>query len=277
MSEPTLRAVAGFTLVTAYLARLVQFYRDVLGFAAHGVDKPIDKSEMALLGLSGAGRRQMLSLGDQILWIDQFEQAGRAYPADSDAASLWFQHLALVVDDMPGAYGRLRDITPISQEGPQLLPSSSGGVQAFKFRDPDGHPLELLQFPDEKTPAAWRERRRLDGQIGLGIDHSAISVADTEASATFYRALGLGTGKRTLNEGPAQQRLDGLPGVEVAVVPMKPEGGTPHLELLGYRTSKGQAGPALLANDVAATRIVWRGRQARLIRDPDCHLQQVWT
>lgn len=274
MSEPTLQAVAGFALVTADLARLVQFYRDVLGFTAHGGDKPIDDGEMALLGLSGVGRRQVLSLGDQTLCINQFEQAGRAYPADGDAASLWFQHLALVVDDMHGAYGRLRGIRPISQGGPQQLPAS-GGVQAFKFRDLDGHPLELLQFPGGKTPDAWWDRRRLDGQIGLGIDHSAISVADAEASATFYQALGLATGERTLNEGLAQERLDGLPGVEAAVVPMKPQGGTPHLELLGYRTPRGRAGPALRPNDVAATRIVWRGGLARLIADPDGHLHQV--
>ncbi len=277
MSEQTLRAIAGFTLVTADLARLVQFYCDVLGFASHGADAPIDTGDMALLGLSGAGRRQVLSLGDQSLWIDQFEQAGRTYPSDGDAASLWFQHLALVTDDMPSAYGRLRGITPISQGGPQLLPASSGGVQAFKFRDPDGHPLELLQFPDGKTLGAWRDRRRLDGQIGLGIDHSAISVSDAEASAAFYQALGLDIGHRTLNEGPAQQRLDGLAEVEVAVVPMKPQGGTPHLELLGYRTPQGEAGPALRPNDVAATRIVWRGGQARLIGDPDGHLHQVLT
>ena len=277
MSEQTLQAVAGFALVTVDLARLVDFYRDVLGFASPVADKPIDHGEMALLDLSGAGRRQVLSLGDQTLWIDQYEQAGRAYPADGDAASLWFQHLALVVEDMHNAYGRLRGITPISHEGPQLLPSSSGGVRAFKFRDPDGHPLELLQFPDGKTPCAWRDRRRLDGQIGLGIDHSAISVADAEASATFYEALGLGIGERTLNEGPAQQRLDGLPGVEVAVLPMNPQEGTPHLELLGYLMPKGQAGPWLRPNDVAATRIVWRGQQGGLIRDPDGHLHQVQT
>jgi len=277
MSEQTLQAVAGFTLVTADLGRLVQFYRDVLGFAAHGADKPIDNDEMALLGLFGAGRRQVLSLGDQMLWIDQFKQGGRAYPADGDAASLWFQHLALVVDDMRIAYGRLRGITPISQEGPQLLPGSSGGVQAFKFRDPDGHPLELLQFPDDKTPYAWRDRRRLGGQIGLGIDHSAISVADAEGSKAFYHARGLSIGKQTLNEGPAQQHLDSLPGVEVDVIPMHPPAGTPHLELLGYRTPKGQAGPTLRPNDVAATRIVWRGQHARLISDPDGHLQQVRT
>jgi len=277
MSKSTLQAVTGFALVTADLARLVRFYRDVLGFAPHGADKPIGDGEMALLGLPGAGRRQVLSLGDQTLWIDQFEQPGRPYPADGNAASLWFQHLALVVDEMNSAYGRLRGIAPISQGGPQLLPIASGGVQAFKFRDPDGHPLELLQFSGGKTPDAWRDRRRLDGQIGLGIDHSAISVADAEASAAFYEALGLGIDERTLNEGPAQQHLDGLPGVEVAVVPMKPQGGTPHLELLGYRTPQGQAGPALQANDVAATRVVWRGQQARLIRDPDGHLQQVQT
>lgn len=275
MSDRTLQAVAGFALVTAELSRLVHFYNHVLGFAVHGAVTRIDPAEIALLGLSGAGQRQMLSLGDQILWIDQFEQAGRAYPADSNAASLWFQHLALVVDDIHSAYGRLRDITPISHGEPQLLPASSGGVQAFKFRDPDGHPLELLQFPDRKTPGAWRDRRRLEGQIGLGIDHSAISVANAEASSTFYQTLGFGVGERTLNEGPAQQSLDGLAGVEVAVIPMNPRGGTPHLELLGYRTPRGQAGPGLRANDVAATRIVWRGQQARLISDPDGHLQQV--
>lgn len=277
MGGQTLQAIAGFALVTADLTRLVQFYRDVLGFASHGADTPIDNGEMALLGLSGPGRRQMLSLGDQTLWIDQFEQPGRPYSGDSNAASLWFQHLALVVEDIHSAYGRLRGIAPISQEGPQLLPSSSGGAQAFKFRDPDGHPLELLQFPGGGTPGAWRNRRRLDGQIGLGIDHSAISVADAGASAAFYQALGLGAGERTLNEGPAQQRLDGLPGVEVEVVTMKPQSGVPHLELLGYRTPESQAGPALRANDVAATRIVWLGQEARLIGDPDGHLHQVRT
>lgn len=132
MTEETLQAVTGFALVTADLTRLVRFYRDVLGFASHDEGKRIDNSEMALLGLSGAGRRQVLSLGDQKLWIDQYEQPGRPYPADSDAASLWFQHLALVVDDIQRAYVCLRSITPISQGGPQLLPSSSGGVQAFQ-------------------------------------------------------------------------------------------------------------------------------------------------
>ena len=128
----------------------------------------------------------------------------------------------------------------------------------------------------EEAPEPWRSRAKLDGQIGLGIDHSAICVADADASAGFYRNLGLGVGDATLNRGPAQERLDGLSDVEVRVVPMNPpEQTTPHLELLGYRTPKVEAQRALEANDVAATRIVWDGQTAAVIADPDGHLQQV--
>ncbi len=275
MSEPQLQGITGFSLITADPARLVGFYRDVLGFAPHGEERRIEGAEMRLLSLSGGGSRQSLSLGAQMLSIERFEAAGRPYPDEGDAASLFFQHLALVVADIAQAHARLRDVAAISSDGPQHLPSSSDGVRAFKFRDPDGHPLELLQFPSDKVPSAWRGRHPIPGQIGLGIDHSAISVGDADASAAFYGALGLGSGERTHNHGPEQQRLDGLADAEVEVVPMIPYNGTPHLELLGYRVSKGDRGPALMANDVAATRIVWRGGEARLLRDPDGHLQQV--
>jgi len=273
---PALEAIAGFRLVTADLPRLVRFYREVLGFSAYADETPLGDAEIRLLGLVGRGRRQRLSLGRQLVSIEAFEQPGRPYPTEGDAASLAFQHLALVVEDMREAYERLRGVTPITQGEPQQLPRSDGSVLAFKFRDPDRHPLELLQFPAGSAPAAWRGRRRLDGQIGLGVDHSAISVADAEASAGFYEGLGLGVGGRTLNEGPAQQRLDGLRDAEVAVVAMiPPERPTPHLELLAYRRPKGQAGPPLRANDVAATRVVWRGWKAALIADPDGHLHEI--
>jgi catechol 2,3-dioxygenase-like lactoylglutathione lyase family enzyme len=169
----------------------------------------------------------------------------------------------------------VRAAAAISEGGPQLLPPQAGGVHAFKFRDPDGHPLELLQFPAGSGPASWRGRSAVPGQIGLGIDHSAISVADADASAAFYTELGLKTGERTFNHGPGQQRLDGLADVEVAVTPMQPAAGTPHLELLGYQVPRGALGPALQANDAAATRIVWQGTRAALLRDPDGHLQQI--
>lgn len=231
--------------------------------------------EIRLLGLHGSGRRQAFKLGSQSVAIEQFDPRGRPYPANGNAASLSFQHLALVVADMAEAYRRVRGAVAISENGPQHLPASSGGVHAYKFRDPDGHPLELLQFPYDSRPQAWQGKSAHAGQIGLGIDHSAISVADAEASVRFYGSLGLKSGDRTLNQGPKQQCLDGLQDVEVTVAPMQAAEGISHLELLGYHVPHGAAGPALQADDVAATRIVWQGRRAALLRDPDGHLQQI--
>ena len=107
-------------------------------------------------------------------------------------------------------------------------------MSAFKFRDPDGHPLELLQFPAAHMPDAWRGKRAKAGQIGLGIDHSAVSVGDVAASTAFYAGFGATIGSRSHNAGPEQQRLDNLQNVQVVVVPMQPVHAPPHLELLGY-------------------------------------------
>jgi catechol 2,3-dioxygenase-like lactoylglutathione lyase family enzyme len=272
-----LSAIAGFRLVTADLARLRHFYRDVLGFEPAGPEHDIGGEEITLLGLHGRGRRHALRLGDQIIAIEQFDPPGRPCPAEVNAASLSFQHLALVVTDIASAYHRVRVATAISECGPQHLPASSGDVEAYKFRDPDGHPLELLRFPDAGCPVAWRGKIAAGMQIGLGIDHSAISVADGDASAAFYGALGLKPGDGSFNQGPEQQRLDNLQDVRVTVSPMHAATGTPHLELLCYQVPRGAAGQALRANDVAATRIVWRGTRAALLRDPDGHLQQIVT
>ncbi|WP_428392534.1 VOC family protein [Lichenicoccus sp.] len=274
MAARHLARILGFRLTTQDLPRLSRFYQDVLGFTAQG-EQAIAADEMALLGLQGGGRRVTLRMGEQRVAIDQFEAPGRAYPTDSDAASLWFQHLALVVPDIEAAYARLRDIAPISEGGPQHLPPASGGASAYKFRDPDGHPLELLQFPRGGAPASWGQRTPEPGQIAIGIDHSAISVAETQVSVAFYNDLGLASGKRTLNRGPAQEYLDDLRDVEVTVVALQPEDGAPHLELLGYQVPRGTPGEKLRANDVAATRIVWSGEQAELLSDPDGHLQQI--
>ncbi len=270
-----LREIKGFRLVTQDLPRLSAFYRDVLGFAVVGDIKPIGREEVGLLGLQGSGRRQDLSIGSQTVAIDEFEIEGHSYPVDSSAASLWFHHFALVVVDIGEAHTRLRDIAPISIAGPQQLPASSGGVQAFKFRDPDGHPLELLQFPPDDMPATWKNRSPAPGQIALGVDHSAISIHDADTSVAFYADLALKQGKRTFNTGAAQQRLDGLPNVEVSVAPMIPETTAPHLELLAYLVPRRDRIPPSRVNDVAATRILWRGDKADLLRDPDGHLQQI--
>jgi catechol 2,3-dioxygenase-like lactoylglutathione lyase family enzyme len=270
-----LTAIAGFRLVTADLPRLSRFYCDVLGFVADGSEQAVSGDELHLLGLRGSARRQMLRLGDQCVAIEQYDPPGRPYPADDDAACLCFQHLALVVGHMATAYQRVRGATAISACGPQRLPAAAGGVHAYKFRDPDGHPLEFLQFPDDARPKAWRGKPAIPTQIAFGIDHSAISVADANASVAFYSALGVKQGGRAVNHGAEQERLDALCNVQVVVTPMRPVNATPHLELLGYCRAHVAAKPVMQANDIAATRIVWRGTYAALLSDPDGHLQQI--
>ena len=72
---------------------------------------------------------------------------------------------------------------PITREGPQRLPPETGNVTAFKFRDPDGHPLELLHFPAGTGSVAWQAPN--PASPFLGIDHTALSVADVPASVAF--------------------------------------------------------------------------------------------
>jgi catechol 2,3-dioxygenase-like lactoylglutathione lyase family enzyme len=258
-------AITAFRLTTSDSERLAHFYAE-LGFAVGGREA-IDDEEIALLGLNGGGSRLPLRLGGQRLDLDCFDAPGRLYPTGATAADLCFQHLALVTDDADIAWKRVKTLgaTPISTSGPVRLPPSTGVAAAIKFRDPDGHPLELLQL-------AIASGRSWTGTRLLGIDHSAISVADIRASRLFYEALGLSVQGPTLNQGPTQMVLDGLPEVEVDVVPMLPPQDTPHLELLGYRKPTGRIAGRYEANDVAATRIVWAADRDELVRDPDGHL-----
>lgn len=261
----TVAEITAFRLTTANPERLARFYEG-LGFTV-GDSTRIPADEIDLLRLKQGGTRLALYLGEQRIDLDTFDDPGRGYPVVTTSADLSFQHFALVTDDATATWAvaaRLGAL-PISTGGPVKLPASAGGVIAVKCRDPEGHPLELLQFPADGA-SRWH------GTGLLGIDHSAISVANIETSRRFYEALGLSMHGATLNDGPTQNALDGLPQVIVDVLPMMPTRGTAHLELLCYRLPVGRSAGPLAANDVAATRIVWEADRDALLRDPDGHL-----
>jgi catechol 2,3-dioxygenase-like lactoylglutathione lyase family enzyme len=220
----------------------LRFYTGVLGFVPVS-DATIDEPALGRLVAVPAARARVvrLQLGDELLELTQFlGRTGRPPPADSRSNDGWFQHVAIIVSDMERAYARLEaaGVIAASAGGPQELPAwnpNAGGIRAFYFRDPDGHSLEILQFPEGKGLAKWHDST---GRLFLGIDHTAIVVRNTERSLAFYRdALGLSVAGRSDNYGPEQERLNNVTGAHLRITSLRgPEG--PGIEFLEYLAPK---------------------------------------
>ncbi|MGH6975817.1 MAG: VOC family protein [Stellaceae bacterium] len=280
-NPPHIDRLARFRLTTADANSAAQFYEAAFGCRRIATDRLASPDFERLMDVTGGADRVTLGLGREIIELVQFEIPGEPYPRAASSSNLIFQHFAIVVADMPRAFQRLSTVAgwmPISKGGPQCLPASSGGVTAFKFRDPEGHPLELLAFPQggsSNWPAVSPD------ETCLGIDHSAISVSDSAISVMFYENLGLGVSARSFNHDSAQERLDDVPGAQVDVTALAPRRPTPHLELLHYRTAQQRPTPIRKANDIASTYLVFEFSRAsnaadghvgvRSMRDPDGH------
>jgi len=248
------------SITVADLAGTAAFYRDWLGLDVGPEQSLGDPAWADLLGLEpdSTARAVDIMVGGHAIKLVAFDPLGQPYPAMRASNDQWFEHVALVASDMTAAWERLEGGTPgeVTIGAPVLLPPNTGSVTAFKFRDPEGHPLELISFPKGVGAPVWHQT---PGSGILGYDHTAISVMDMERSVDFYTGLlGFHIGGRSLNQGPEQDRLDELPACEVDVVALQPsEVATPHVELLHYRTPLGRALTAPVnANDVAAARQV---------------------
>jgi catechol 2,3-dioxygenase-like lactoylglutathione lyase family enzyme len=178
-----------------------------------------------------------LKLGDEQIRLMQYlDEKGQPIPKDSQSNDLWFQHLAIVVSDMNPAYAHLQlfAIEPISTS-PQTMPlenQDAAGIQAFKFRDPDRHPLELICFPPDKGQKKWHQE---NDRLFLGIDHTAIAITNTEQSLKFYRdSLGMNVDGSSFNSGETQAHMDGLPDAKVQITALRPTQGGLGIELLDY-------------------------------------------
>jgi catechol 2,3-dioxygenase-like lactoylglutathione lyase family enzyme len=262
----TLRApgavIDRITLIVSDLDRTEDDYVRTLGCTVeHRAD--IERSLTGVLCIRRSrGRRSLLRLGREKIELLEFtDMAGRPYPPDSTSTDLWFQHMAIVVSDMAQAHRRIvenQHFRPISRNGPVRLPDGSGGVTAFKFRDHDGHPLELLAFPEGQVPPAWRNTNGT-GPL-LGVDHTAISVSHSATSAEFFRSVfGFSSGALTENSGPEQDDLDDVAGVHVTVTRLAQDLPAPRLELLRYHAgARRPIPPDTASNDLLATHAVVR-------------------
>ncbi|MEO8138353.1 MAG: VOC family protein [Gemmatimonadota bacterium] len=235
---PAAEAVPRIGLTVSDMERSLAFYTGTLPFTVEADTEVAGRSWEQLTGVFGVRLRIVrLRLGDERLELTEYLAAstsGRPAPVDSRSNDRWFQHVAIIVSDMDGAYALLRaHRVKSASTGPQLLPKTipgAAGIRAFYFRDPDGHPLEILQFPADKGEPRWHRKSGLF----LGIDHTAIVVANTERSLGFYRdLLGLRVAGESHNRGDEQAHLNNVPGADLHITGLRSADG-PGVEFLEY-------------------------------------------
>ena len=241
----SITAVESIGMTVGDMDRSIDFYTTVLGFTKTG-DRQItgvastDMSSLQAEPLPAAANLQLrvvtLQLGTETIELTAYlTHPGRSIPPDSRSNDRWFQHLAIVVSDMDRAYRHVcqQDIVQVSPS-PQTLPDwnpVAGGIQAIYFQDPDGHNLELLHFPAAKAAPKWQQPTTA---LFLGIDHTAIVVADTDTSRAFYcDLLGLELKQESENFGSEQELLSGIASVKVRISSLVAPAGM-GIELLEY-------------------------------------------
>jgi catechol 2,3-dioxygenase-like lactoylglutathione lyase family enzyme len=241
------KSVEAVGMTVSDLDRSVEFFSKVLSFEKISEAEVHGSEYEKLQGVFGLRMRvARMKLGDESLELTQYlAPEGRPIPVDWRSNDLWFQHIAIVVSDIDKAYQHLRaHKVRHASTGPQTIPASNkaaAGIRAFYFRDHDGHVLEIIYFPPGKGDTRWQ---RQNGQLFLGIDHTAIVVANTQKSRNFYRdRLGLKLAGESMNYGAEQEHLNNVAGARLHISGLKSARG-PGIEFLEYLSPKnGKSAP----------------------------------
>ena len=170
-----------------------------------------------------------VAIGTNELRLLEFDSdlQSRPIPFDSKSNDLWFQHIAIVVDDMPSAYkqvhaNKVEHVSTAPQTLPDYIPAAAG-ISAFYFRDKDDHNLELIYFPEGKGNPKWKKKT---SDRFLGIDHTAIGISDTDVSLKFYEdLLGMKVAGNSENYGSEQEHLNQVFGARLWITGMQAEEG----------------------------------------------------
>ena len=148
-------------MTVSNIEQSVKFYAEVLSFQKIKEVEVWGEDWEKLQGVFGL-RMQIvqMQLADEIISLMEYlTPEGRSIPVDFRSNDRTFQHIAIAVQDMDRAYQHLRQYkVRHSSTSPQQLPEWNkklGGVKAFYFKDPDGHNLELIEFPPDKADDKW--------------------------------------------------------------------------------------------------------------------------
>lgn len=228
------------SITVSDLETILPFYQEVLDFEVIAIDTFFGEQIASLFGFSQNKpeiRKAILRLGEETIELIDFlnSECGESIPNDSKSNDLWFQHIAIVTNDMDAAYARLKQqgVTHVST-APQTLPdylTNAAGIKAFYFRDPDGHNLEIIYFPPDKGNPKWQE---IEGGPFIGIDHTAIGISKTIESLAFYQnMLGLKIAGTSENYGSEQEHLNQVFGAHLMITGLTTGNGI-GLEFLEY-------------------------------------------
>jgi len=241
LAEQTAKEVVSVTITVSNIEKSISFFTDVLDFRKISEIKELNGTDLS--NLFGIGKKDIklkeikLALGSENIELIQFIEParGRAIPPDSKSNDLWFQHIAIVTNNMDSAYAQLRRHKVVFvSSSPQTLPDyipAAAGIKAFYFRDPDGHNLEVIFYPKGKGNPKWQ---RASKGIFTGIDHTAIGISDTESSIIFYRdIIGLTVAGSSENYGTEQEHLNQVFGAHLLITGLMAPNGF-GVEFLNY-------------------------------------------
>jgi catechol 2,3-dioxygenase-like lactoylglutathione lyase family enzyme len=254
-SLPPVQSVDAVGMTVSDMDRSLAFYSEVLSFKKVSDSEVTGDAYEHLEGVFGVRMRVVrMQLGGEFIELTQYlAPTGRPLTVDSRSNDRWFQHIAIITSDTGRTYAWLHQHNvQHASPAPQRLPDwnkNAAGIEAFYFKDPDGHSLEVLHFPAGKGDAKWH---RVTGDLFLGIDHTAIVVGDTAASLSFYRdLLGFHIAGESENYGIEQERLNNVFGAHLRITSLRSAAG-PGIELLEYLSPRdGRLYPAdERANDV---------------------------
>ncbi|MDB2385140.1 VOC family protein [Polaribacter sp.] len=240
MNAQTAIKVEKVTLTVNDLDVTVPFYQNLFGFKKIGEYSLSGKKLKNLTGINNdklSVKVIQLQLGDELIELQEFENEGivNQIPLDSKSNDLWFQHMAIVVNNMEEAYKKLQNYGVVHvSTAPQTLPDyipEAAGIKAFYFQDPDKHIVEIIYFPKGKGDSKWQKKT---DNLFLGIDHSAIAISNTKASTFFYEDLvGLKLKGHSENYGSEQEHLNQVFGARLWISGLRAKEGI-GIEFLEY-------------------------------------------
>ncbi|MEM7009612.1 MAG: VOC family protein [Thermodesulfobacteriota bacterium] len=150
-----INAVDHINIVVSDLERSVKFYTEVLGFEKINVVHLEGDWIDDIVGLKGVNADVAFIIAPEgepkIELLCYTSPIGESIPANSAANTIGLRHIALRVDDIWGAYNKLKDVGVTLFSEPIAVPMATPAQNPvrkslFYFNDPDGVLLEIAQY-----------------------------------------------------------------------------------------------------------------------------------